>query len=151
MSTGEPPQGQPEFSEEELAALEAEMERVTVDDVLLQTVVSLINLSARKAGLTAPPGQGPEPAWDQVRLGIEGARALMPLLEPLHGPQLGPIRDALAQLQMHYARSTGAPGAAGPAAPGAAAEGAAPPPPQPPAPGQPGDAQRTGRLWIPGQ
>nr|MDP9384131.1 hypothetical protein [Actinomycetota bacterium] len=106
MSTGEPPQAQPEFSEEELAALEAEMERVTVDDVLLQTVVSLINLSARKAGLSAPPGQGPEPDWEQTRLGIEGARALMPLLEPLHGAQLGPIRDALAQLQMHYARSS---------------------------------------------
>lgn len=147
MSAQQPPE--PEFTEDELRALEAEMERVTVDDVLLQTVVSLINLSARKAGLSAPPGQGPEPDWEQTRLGIEGARALMPLVEPRHGAQLGPIRDALAQLQLHYARSTGA------GAPGAGA-GAAPPPPGPaapqtPGPGQPGDAQRTGRLWIPGQ
>ena len=44
-----------EFSDEELAALEAEMERLTVDDVLLQTLVTLINLGARKAGLAGEP------------------------------------------------------------------------------------------------
>jgi hypothetical protein len=47
----------PQFSEEELRALEAEMEKLTVDDVLLQTLVTLINLGARKAGLAAPPGE----------------------------------------------------------------------------------------------
>jgi hypothetical protein len=141
----QPPE-QPEFTEEELAQLEAEMQRITVDDVLLQTIVSLINLAARKAGLAAPPGQGPEPEWDQVRLGIEGARALMPLVEPRHGAQLGPIRDGLAQLQLHYARSTGAAGGGGGGAP-APSEPAAPGPAKPAA----GDAQRSGRLWIPGQ
>ena len=145
---------QPEYTEEELRALEAEMERVTIDDVLLQTIVSLINLTARKAGLSAPPGEGPAPDWEQVRTGIDAARALMPIVEPRHGAQLGPIRDALAQLQMHYARAAGGPG--GP--PAEAPEGAAPqqPPagpagPQGPGQGGAGDAQRTGRLWIPGQ
>ena len=38
-------------SEEEIRALEAELEKLTVDDVLLQTIVTLINLGARKAGL----------------------------------------------------------------------------------------------------
>ena len=38
-------------SEEEIRALEAELEKLTVDDVLLQTVVTLLNLGARKAGL----------------------------------------------------------------------------------------------------
>ena len=42
---------QPQFSEEELRQLEAEMERITVDDVLIQTTVTLLNLAARKAGL----------------------------------------------------------------------------------------------------
>ena len=37
-------------SEEEIRALEAEMEKLTVDDVLLQTIVTLINVGARKAG-----------------------------------------------------------------------------------------------------
>ena len=49
---------QPQFSEEELRQLEAEMERITVDDVLIQTTVTLLNLAARKAGLGAPPGEG---------------------------------------------------------------------------------------------
>jgi hypothetical protein len=141
-------QERPEFTPEELAQLEAEMQRITVDDVLLQTIVSLINLAARKAGLAAPPGEGPEPEWDQVRLGIEGARALMPLVEPRHGEQLGPIRDGLSRLQLHYAQNSGAVGGGGPAGGGPAG----PAPGAPPAPGaQPGDAQRSGRLWVPGQ
>ena len=46
-----------QFSEEEIRAIEAEMEKLTVDDVLLQTLVTLINLGARKAGLATPPGK----------------------------------------------------------------------------------------------
>jgi hypothetical protein len=73
---------------------------------------------------------------DQLRQAIEAVRALLPLVEPRHGDKLGPIRDAISQLQMHYARS-----AAG-AAPQKEAE--------PPKPG-PGPAQASGKLWIPGQ
>jgi len=46
---------EPQFSEEELRAIEAEMQKITVDDVLLQTIVTLLNLGARKAGLASPP------------------------------------------------------------------------------------------------
>jgi len=53
-----------EFTEEELKQIEAEMERITVDDVLLQTLVTLLNLAARKGGLATPPGQeGPPPDY----------------------------------------------------------------------------------------
>ncbi len=138
---------QPEFSEEELRQLEAEMERITVDDVLIQTTVTLLNLAARKSGLGAPPGEGPPADWEQVRQAIEGARALMPLLESRHAEQLGPIRDTLARLQMLYAQ-----GAGGQAEPGGEApEGA---PQEPPKPGESegqGPAQSSGRLWVPGQ
>ena len=90
-----------ELTEEEIRALEAELDRISVDDVLLQTVVSLLNLGARKAGLGAPPeGRPPEPDVEQLRLAIEGARALLPVLEPRHGAQLGPVRDTLSRLQM---------------------------------------------------
>ena len=130
----------PEFTEEELRQLEAEMERITVDDVLIQTTVTLLNLAARKAGLGAPPGQGPAPDWEQVRQAIEGARALVPLLEQRHAEQLGPIRETLSRLQMAYAQ-----GAGGQAAPPAAEE------PEKPAEPGPGPAQSSGRLWIPGQ
>jgi hypothetical protein len=139
-----------EFSEEELRALEAEMDKLTVDDVLLQTVVSLLNLGARKAGLAQEPGtEGPEPDFDQLRMAIEGARALLPILEPRHAEHLAPVKQALAQLQMVYAQQAGG-----------APEGQQPPPQggrpsdagqaQPAQPGG-GRAQQSGRLWVPGQ
>jgi hypothetical protein len=149
--------GTPEFSEEELAALEAEMDRITVDDVLLQTLVSLINLGARRAGLGGP--EGPPADLDQTRQAIDGARALMPLLEARHGDQLAQIREALSRLQMAYVQLVGAAEGAAPA-PGAPEPGGRPPTQrtssagtgEPPAePGGTGPAQRSGRLWIPGQ
>jgi hypothetical protein len=136
---------QPQFSEEELRQLEAEMERITVDDVLIQTTVTLLNLAARKAGLGAPPGQGPAADWEQVRQAIEGARALMPLLESRHAEQLGPIRDTLARLQMVYAQQSG-----GAAPEGGPTESAASEQPEQ-KPEGPGPAQSSGRLWVPGQ
>jgi hypothetical protein len=140
---------QPEFTEEELRRLEAEMERISVDDVLIQTTVTLLNLAARKAGLAAPPGEAPAADWEQVRQAIEGARALLPLLEERHGDQLGQVRQTLSQLQMIYAQQAGG-------APAAEPEGGAAPPEGGPDPEQstpegPGPAQSSGRLWIPGQ
>jgi hypothetical protein len=133
----------PEFSEEELRALEAEMDRITVDDVLLQTLVSLINLGARKVGVAGP--EGPEPDLEQTRQAIEGARALIPLLESRHADQIKPVREALSRLQMAYVQRSGG------ATP--APEGAPEPPPQEPPSGEegPGPAQRSGRLWVPGR
>jgi hypothetical protein len=135
---------QPEFSEEELRQLEAEMERISVDDVLIQTTVTLLNLAARKAGLGAPPGEGPAADWEQVRQAIEGARALLPLLESRRAEQLGPVRDTLARLQVVYAQQAG--GAAPEGGPQEPAEGTDPEQPE-----GPGPAQSSGRLWIPGQ
>ena len=147
---------QPEFTEEELRQLEAEMERITVDDVLIQTTVTLLNLAARKSGLGAPPGEGPPPDWEQVRQAIEGARALLPQLEQRHADKLGPIRETLSRLQLSYAQQAG--GARGEAAQEPPGEGAQGPPGEgaaaPSEPGQdsgPGPAQRSGRLWVPGQ
>ena len=133
----------PQMSEEEIRALEAELERITVDDVVLQTVVSLINLGARKAALGAPPGAGITPDWEQTHVAIEAVRALLPVVEPRHADKLGPVRDALSQLQLAYAQRTG----------GAAAGGAEGPPAgeQPPKPEGTGPAQSSGRLWVPGQ
>jgi hypothetical protein len=122
-------------SEEEIKALEAEMEKLTVEDVLLQTIVTLLNLGARKAGVV----EGTEPDLRQVKQAIDAARALIPLVEPTHGEQLGPVRDALSRLQMLYVQRS---------------EGQAPAPEQPaaePKPGEPGPAQKSGRLWVPGQ
>src|SRR3954469_17489100 len=98
-----------EFSEEELAAIEAEMEKLTVDDVLIQTLVTLINLGARKAGLATPQGEeAPNRDLEQTRQAIDGARALFALLEARHGAQLAQVKDALSQLQMAYVQLSGA-------------------------------------------
>ena len=140
-SPGQP--GAPQLSEEELRALEAEMDRITVDDVLLQTIVSLLNLAARKAGLGGAPGEGPPPDLEQVRQAIEGARALLPLVEPRHADKLGPVRDTLSRLQMLYAQAAGQ-------QPRPPDEPGPPPPEDAPTPEGPGPAQRSGRLWTPG-
>jgi hypothetical protein len=133
----------PQFSEEELRALEAEMEKLTVDDVLLQTLVTLINLGARKAGLAAPPGdEPPKRDLEQVKQAIDGARALLPLLEPRHAKELAPVRDALSRLQMAFVQLSGG------QAPTDEPPAEAPPEPQEEGPGP---AQRSGRLWVPGQ
>jgi hypothetical protein len=148
--------GQPQFSEEELRQIEAEMERITVDDVLLQTIVTLLNLAARKAGLAAPPGAEVKRDLEQVRTAIDGARVLLPLVEPRHGDKLGQVKQMLSQLQMAYvqlAQGEGSPpeGAA-PAPEGAAPADAGPGGQAPPAkPEGPGPAQQSGRLWVPGQ
>ncbi len=132
----QPPQR--EFTEEEIRQIEAEMERLQVDDVLLQTLVTLINLGARKAGLAAPPGpDGPKADLEQTKQAIDGARALIPLLEERHGEDLGQVKAALSQLQMAFVRLSGA-------TPPAVEE-------EQENPEGPGPAQSSGRLWVPGQ
>jgi hypothetical protein len=130
-------------TEEELrAALEEEMRRVTVDDVLLQSAVSLVNLGGRKAGLA--PGTEGERDLVQVQAAIEGVSALLPVLEARGREEVRPIRDALSQLQMAYTRLAGEGGA--PPSPGAP-----PKPDEPPKADEPGPARSSGRLWVPGQ
>ena len=149
QETGGPAGGPPPLSEEELRAqLEAELKRLRVEDVVVQTVVSLLNLGARRAGLT---GAGDDEVdLPQVQSAIEAVQALMPTLEKAPaGGDVGPIRDALAQLQLAYARggsrSTDAP-PAGEGPPGQAGDR-----PSEEDPGKgPGPAQSSGRLWVPG-
>lgn len=157
MSTSEP---QP--SEDELrAAYEAELKRLRVEQILLEGIVSLVNLGMRRTGLA--PGTEGERDPEQVRLAIEGVRAHLPLIEDIAPEQAVQIRDALSQMQLAYVRIGGTAPSDAPAAP-AAGPDAAPAPagsraedvPEPPAeepgkPGEPGPAQRSGRLWIPGQ
>ncbi|HLW96453.1 MAG TPA: hypothetical protein VKS25_13840 [Solirubrobacteraceae bacterium] len=141
MSTEQP-------SEAELrAAWEEQLRRLQPVDVIVQAVVSLISLAGRRLGVE--PGTQQERDLEQVRDAIDGARALMPVLERREDPaSLGSLRDALSGLQMEYAKLAGAPAAAPPAPPHA--ESAAPPAPEEGETGGPGPAQRSGRLWVPG-
>jgi hypothetical protein len=135
-----------EPTEDELrAAYEEQLKQIKVDDVLVQTVLSLINLGSLRAGVV--PGNEGEADPQQLRQAIEGVRALLPLVEPALGPDARQIRDAVSRLQMEYARIAGA------GAPQAEAEQPAPEAEQqePPKPGEPGPAQSSGRLWVPGR
>ena len=155
-----------EPSEEELrAAYEAQVKKVRVEHVLLENVITLANLGMRKTGLARGTEDERDP--DQVRLAIELIRTLLPMLEQAAPQQVGPIRDAVSQLQLAFVKiggaeasdtgggpsSSGAGG--GPASPGAGADPESQGPgrrdPQRPETGEPGPAQRSGRLWVPGQ
>jgi hypothetical protein len=149
-------------SEEDLrAAYEAELSRISSADLVLQTAASLLNLGARRLGLTGAPEA--ERDLEQVRDAIDGVRGLMPVLERRAPGETGPLRDALSQLQMAYAREASAPKPE--QKPAGEAAGAAGAPPQPgadaPQPGagappsgqsrRPGPAEASGRLWVPGR
>jgi hypothetical protein len=135
---------QQEPSEEELrAALEEQMRHVRVEDVLVQTAVTLINLGARRLGLTGPEG-GDEVDSEQARLAIEGARALLPLLPDVQ--ELGPVRDALSQLQIAFVQKTQSAGGGQPAA------GEEPAPQAPPSEADREAEERAkarAKLWTP--
>jgi hypothetical protein len=161
MSTGSEERGQP--SEEELrAAYEAQIKQVRVEHVLLEHVVTAANLGLRRTGLA--PGTEDERDPEQVRLAIESIRVLLPLLEASLPEQAAQLRDALSQLQFAFVKiggvaQTGEAGMSEPAAdraPGGSAPPSGPAPPKPSEPEQsqgdePGPAQRSGRLWVPGQ
>ena len=117
----------------------------------MQTVVSLLNLGGRKAGLA--PGTEDERDLEQVRLAIEGARALLPLVEPQLGPDAGAAArgasPAAAGLRAAGRRRGAEPGGE-PGGPQGDARRARAAPPSPGGEG-PGPAQSSGRLWVPGQ
>jgi len=128
--------GQP--TEEELrAALEEQMRQLRVEDVILQTTATLINLAGRRLGLA---GDASEKDTDQAKLAIDGARALAPMCPP---EQEGPIKDALSQLQMAFVREV--PGGVAPAPREAPGE---PPPAQPSADDEE-RAKARAKLWTP--
>ena len=138
-----------EPTEEELrAAYEQQLKQIRVEDVLVQTVLSLINLGSLRAGLV--PGNESEADPQQLRQAIDAVRALLPQVEPVLGPDARQIRDAVSRLQMEYARLAGSAGGQGPGDAGGEGGEQAPPPEQP-KPGETGPAQSSGRLWVPGR
>jgi uncharacterized protein (DUF2236 family) len=119
-------------SEEELKQrLEEQLRKVRVQDLLLESVAGILNLSARR--ISSPD----ERDLDQGRLGIEAVRAVVELLEP--GPR-EQVREALSQVQVLYARE--AQGG------GEAEEGEPREPPVEPTPPSPAGERPSG-LWTP--
>jgi hypothetical protein len=95
----QPQSGEQQLSEEELRAqLEQEIRKVRVEDVVLQSVVSILNLSARRIA------KDDERDLDQARVGIDAAQALVDLVPPEAQAQL---RQAISELQVLYAKQAG--------------------------------------------
>lgn len=140
------PQG-PEPTEEELRAhLEEQLRQVRVQDLLVESAASIVNLTVRRIA------KADEQDLEQARIGIEAVRGLVDLVD---GEVAGQIRSALSELQILYARASRGEPLDGPQGEGetAAPEQAPAAPDQPrPAAEQP---QRTAepppRLWTPGR
>jgi hypothetical protein len=111
------------------------LKRVKVDDVVLQTVATLVNLAGQK--LTIPEAKDPA----EAKKAIDAARAMLPLCPE---EAAGQIKDALSQVQMLYVREQGA----GAEQPAAAAQGGEPQ--QEPSSDEEARAQARAKIWTPG-
>jgi hypothetical protein len=139
-----------QMSEEQLrAAYEAEIKRIRVEQVLLENVVTLINLGMRRTGLMAGTEDELDP--EQITVAVDSVRALLPIVERIAPEQIQPIREALSQLQLAFVQATSQGDGGGDVATPDAADGDAAAEAAAPQAGQPGPAQSSGRLWVPGQ
>jgi hypothetical protein len=84
--------------QEMLRQMEEEMRKVRVQDLLTQSVVSILNLAARRIA------KDDERDLEQGKLGIDAVRALIDLLEPEAERE---VRNALSQIQVLYAQHAG--------------------------------------------
>ena len=134
QETADTPQGdepqaeaQPADEEELQRRLEEQLRKVRVQDLLLESVASILNLSARRIA------KEDERDLEQGRIGIDAVRAVVDLLDPEPREQ---VREALSQVQMLYAREAQGGG-------DDAAEAAPDAEPERPA------AERPSGLWTP--
>jgi hypothetical protein len=126
----EDPNNPPPLTDEERAMLEAQMKEIRVEDLLTQTVASVLNLSARRIV------KEDEVDLEQARIGIEAVRAIVGLLPAEVGQA---ISEPLSQVQLLYAQKSGESG--GEPGPAGSEGGGQEPPPSEPGPS---------KLWTPG-
>ncbi len=134
---GQPEAGQAQPSEEEMRQrIEEQLRKVRVQDLLLESVVSVLNLAARRIA------KEDEQDLEQGRIGIEAVRAVVDLLDPEPAAQ---VRSALSEVQMLYAKHAGEGGEPPQEGGSQAPEGGQPPPPGAGSQGGPS------KLWTPGR
>jgi hypothetical protein len=94
------------------------LKQIKTDDVVLQTVATLVNLAGQKLSVEGAK----DPA--EAKKAIDAARQMLPLV-----PQeaVGPIQNALDQVQMLYAKESGGT-----------------------APGEPPEQKPPSKIWTPG-
>jgi hypothetical protein len=141
MNAEEQPQpageSQAQPTEEEMRQrIEEQLRKVRVQDLLLESVVSVLNLAARRIA------KEDEQDLEQGRIGIEAVRAVVDLLDPEAATQ---VRSALSEVQMLYAKHAGEGGEPPPEGGSQAPEGGQAPPPGAGSQGGPS------KLWTPGR
>ena len=129
------PEARQQPTQEEMRErLEEQLRKVRVQDLLLESVVSVLNLAARRIA------KEDERDLEQGRIGIEAVRAVLDLLDEEPAAQ---VRSALAEVQMLYAKEAGGAGEAAP-------EGGAEPEKRRPEPPSGGPQRgRPSKLWTP--
>ena len=95
---GQGAEGQPPSEEELRAQLEEEIRKVRVEDVILQSAVSILNLSARRIA------KDDERDLAQGKLGIDAASAMIELVP---GDAQDQLRQAVSVLQLRYVKHSG--------------------------------------------
>ena len=121
------------MSEDELRAALAELASMPVEQLLVGTIQTLVNVTLLRLGLV----EGIDGATDraQARVAIDAIAALESVVGPRMPPDVGnELRSVLASLRLAYSESGGddAPGSGG----------SPPPPPPPPEPERP-------PIWTP--
>ena len=139
---GQPSEGAQPREEELRAQIEEQVRNLRVEDLILQSAVSILNISARRLA------KEDERDLEQAKLGIDAARDLAERVPEEARPQL---RQAVSELQLLYAKhASGEGGEAREAGPeGSSAE----PPAEPPAQGKQGSSghgRGASKLWTPG-
>jgi hypothetical protein len=130
----------PQTEEEVRARIEEQIRNLRVQDLMVESVVSVLNLTARRIA------KEDERDLEQARVGIDAVAALADHLEE---EAAGEVKNALAQIRVLYARAAeeagegqGEPPASGGGAPGAG--------PAPGAPDAGGQRKPPPGLWTPG-
>ena len=100
MTEEKPPEQPPESEQELVEQLQAELGRLKVSDLLLQTVYTISSLGYHRLS-------GEQKDLEQTRLAIEALKALVPVLEGAARPEaLRDFKQVLANLQLAYADAT---------------------------------------------
>lgn len=134
---GRPGEGQPEMTEEEYRqAMEEELKKASVTDIVVQSTVTILNLTSRRIAIEA------ERDLAQAKLGID---VVSSVAEHLPAEIKTQVDQALSQLRLEFAKHVESGAASGGSAGGEAprSEPAASEP-------QPGSESRRGSgLWTP--
>lgn len=120
-----------------MAAYAEQMRSLRIEQLVASTVQTALELGFLRSGVEAGTEAGRDLA--QCELAVETVRALLPLIERLGGREAAnAYRGALSELQLAYARASGA----GPPA-------TQPPPPPPPGEPPPVETPPRPKIWTP--